>query len=218
VYLAAGCLANAPAALAILDREILAQVPGWVSHMGRSPAFGDEVRQRLAERLLVGESPRLADYAGRGALAKWARVAATRVALNLLDDKHERHARGAGGDSVLEILPAAGRDADLDLLRGRYAAELSTAVKEAIAELPREQRVLLRLAFIDGHSGERIAALFKVNRSTVSRWLRLAREAVMDGARRRLAVRLKLTLAEVDSLARALHSQLDLSIRTAIGE
>jgi RNA polymerase sigma-70 factor (ECF subfamily) len=219
VYLAVACAKGVSAALAVFDRDVLAAVPGWVRHIDASPAFGDEVRQLLAEKLLVGAAPKIADYAGRGALAKWVRVAATRTALNLREEKHGRHERKerVGGDSALDVLPAAGRDAELDVLRARYASELARALKESLAELPEEQRVLLRLHFADGESGERIAALFRVNRSTVSRWIKAAREAILDGTRRRLTERVKLTPAEADSLARALHADLDVSLTSLLG-
>ena len=68
--------------VAILDRR----VPRYLAKLRRAVDILDEVKQRLAVRLLVAEGgrrPALAEYGGRGSLDAWLRISATRVALEL---------------------------------------------------------------------------------------------------------------------------------------
>ena len=176
-----------------------------------SPAFVDEVRQRVEVRLLV-PSPagqvRLDDYAARGPLRGWVGVTALRVALN-----YKREATpGLAGEELLGELVAAEPDAELRTLKTQYRAEFRAALEEALAALPPRQRVLLRLHFVDGLRLAQIGRLYHVHESTASRWLADAAEAVADDARRRLVARLSLSPATADSVARMVLSRLDLSI------
>src|SRR5262245_22986013 len=53
LYLACACALGDPAALVAFDRSILSQVPSFLSRVDSSPAFVDELRQLLREKLLV---------------------------------------------------------------------------------------------------------------------------------------------------------------------
>ena len=65
---------------------------------------------------------------------------------------------------------------------------------------------------MDGLRLAEIGRLYGVHESTVSRWVTRAAEEVADQTRRRLTDRLSLSGSSVDSLARLVRSQLDLSI------
>src|SRR3982751_887777 len=52
LYLACACLHGDEGAWRELDRAHLARVGEFVGRIDRSPAFADEVRQRLAEKLV----------------------------------------------------------------------------------------------------------------------------------------------------------------------
>src|SRR5579884_1384958 len=83
LYLATACAAGNAAALAAFERTHLSQVAAFVARTDSDPAFAEEVRQRLREKLLVGQPPRISEYAGQGPLGGWVRVAAVRMALDL---------------------------------------------------------------------------------------------------------------------------------------
>lgn len=83
--------------------------------------------------------------------------------------------------------------------------------------LPDEQRNVLHLHVVGGLSTPRIAALFKVNQSTVSRWIAAARESIFTQTRTLPGARLGLRAGEFESLVRLLRSQLDLSIGRLLG-
>ena len=85
LWLAFGCTVGDKDSLAAFDREVLSQVGMLIARMAPTPQLVDEVRQQLRHKLLLarpGERPRISDYAGRGPLQAWVRVAATRAAID----------------------------------------------------------------------------------------------------------------------------------------
>lgn len=210
LYLVYGCVAGAPSALAAFERAFLAAVPHYLARIDRSPAFVDEVRQRLRERLLVGAGgapPRLASYSGRGALASFLQVAAIRVALNLRRDQ-----RGATPPEGHADAPMVDADPELRLLQQRFRRDFRAAFAEVVGALTVAERQLLRLHFVDGVSLGRIGALDGVDKSTVSRRLQAAQRRLLVETSRLLCARLGLPADELASLVRQVRSQLDLSL------
>ena len=213
LYLACGCVARDPAALASFDGRILSQTVPVLQRMGLSASQIDEVVQVLRTKLLVGDehgrSALIASYAGRGPLVGWVRTAARRTALSLRRNKDEQI--GGDDDHDLKRIPIP-VDAELDYLKNRYQAEFKRAVEDAIATLDAEQLRVLRLHYHDELSIDRIGALLGVHRATAARWIRAASDAVRDETRHLLHARLGLSSAELDSLAGLVQSQLHLSL------
>lgn len=181
----------------------------------RRKEFLDEVNQRVRVRLLVavgGNPARIATYSGRGSLSAWLKVIATRIALDI-----KRADRPGDSDSVLAELASGEPDPELRCLKVQYRSEFREALTEALANLPDRDRTVLRLHFVEGLRLAEIASLYDVHESTVSRWVKNAGAAAMDSTRNRLTERLSLSTATFDSLARALQSQLDLSITAVLG-
>jgi RNA polymerase sigma-70 factor (ECF subfamily) len=71
---------------------------------------------------------------------------------------------------------------------------------------------VLRLHLVEGLALERIGAMYRTHKSTVSRWLARARQQVLEGTRARLAERLRLSPDELHSLLRDVPGQLELSL------
>lgn len=210
LYLACACAAGIDAALAAFEAEHLSQVHVFLGRMKPTRAVVDEVKQRLRVRLLVaapGGVPRIADYGGRGSLTSWLRVAAIRLAIDVLKE---------GGAVPIEDEPMldhlGGADPELDAVKERYRDEVNGALRDAFSVLSAEQRNLLRLSYRDGRSIDEIGALLHVHRSNAARRVAGARDAVLEEARRRLEASLRLTPAELQSLIRLLRSQLHLSL------
>jgi RNA polymerase sigma-70 factor (ECF subfamily) len=215
LYLAAACATGDPAALAALERGPLAEVGAFVAHIDRSPAFADEVRQLLRERLLVpapgapGKPPKISEYAGRGPLGAWLRVAAVRAALNARRGTREkRRAAEVEARALRSPIP----DPELDYLAARYGRELTSAFEATLAALPIDQRNVLRLHYLDGLGIDAIADLYRVHRSTAARWLERARRQVLEHTRRSLAERLALSSTELDSLIGLARSRLEITL------
>jgi RNA polymerase sigma-70 factor (ECF subfamily) len=202
LYLACACVDQLPRALAAFDDRYLTIVPRYLVRLDRSPSFADEVRQRLRERLFLasdGEPARLSSYSGRGPLGTWVRIAAIRLALNLR--RGDRDASLAPADE-----PMIAGNPELLLLRHRHRADFNAAFALAVATLTVDQRQLLRLHFLDSLSLGEVAALHHVDKSTVSRWLQVAREALFVETERRLRARLNLGEGEAGSLIRLMRS------------
>jgi len=171
----------------------------------------DEVRQTLWQRLFVGtpgQAPRILSYAGRGPLAGWIAVAAQRIALDL----RRAATRIAGSDPMADQLLPSEDHPEVDYLRMRYKTEFEDAVRDALAALPDRDRLLLRLTTVSGLSHEQIANIYKVNQSTVTRWIARARSEVLAATERIVCGKLGVQRDEFMSLAGLLVSRIDLSI------
>lgn len=211
LWLACGCLEGDAAAVDAFESTLIHQVPMFVARIDKSEPFVDEVRQQLREKLLVaarGEAPKIAEYTGRGALGRWLHVVAIRVALNL----KRRPKKTVDPDEADDKLLAAEPDPELDYIKKRYSKEFAQAFKDAMGKLTVKQRHILRLSIIDGLNLDRIAALEKVNRSTVARWLQAAREQLLRDTHKTLREKLKLDAVELESLLGLVRSRIDVSL------
>ncbi|MCS6914241.1 MAG: sigma-70 family RNA polymerase sigma factor [Myxococcales bacterium] len=221
LYLACACALGLPGALSAFERQHLAAVPTAIGHLDSSAGFVDEVLQMLREKLFVapaGSTPKIADYAGTGALQSWVRIAALRIALDLVRStaahRTEDQTDADAAQRALPMLP----DPEIDYIKDHYRDEFRRAVRDAFASLRPDQRNLLRLHYIDGLNIDRLGALFRVHRSTAARWLAAAAAQILDETRRLLRERLHLSAAEFDSLAEMVRSQLELNIASCLQE
>lgn len=196
------------AALRHLERLLAPEVDAAARRVDRATTFADDVRQAVRVRLLVAEAGRvrLDDYGGRGPLRAWLAVAALRVALNL------RRAARPASPEVLADLVSSEADPELRHLKTLYRAEFREALEAALRALPERQRALLRLSYADGLKATQLAQLYGVHETTAARWVAQAAEQVADDARRRLMGRLALSPSSLDSVARMVLSNLDISI------
>jgi RNA polymerase sigma-70 factor (ECF subfamily) len=216
LYFACACIADAPNARDLFARTLLVQIAPHLRRLDPSPAFADEVRQRLAEKLVVeAGGARLADYRGRGPLAAWLRVAAIRCGLDVLARDQPQRARTL--DDAIADLPV---DDDLELayLRERYVPAYREAIRAALAALSSQQRNVLRLHLVSRVTTQRIGTLFQVNQSTVVRWLAAARADIRAHAETALVAALHVSPSEIASLTRLVLSRLDLSIAGLLGD
>ncbi|MBI5544562.1 MAG: sigma-70 family RNA polymerase sigma factor, partial [Deltaproteobacteria bacterium] len=208
--LAYGCLQGDPLAVALLQERIVALGGPILRRLDPSPAFADEVRQHVVERLLLagenGASPKLAAYAGRGTLDAWLRPVIRGLALNL---RRVEAGRKPAGDEALVDKMADLADPEIEYLRSRYRDDLRAAFCESLKALTARERNLLRLSLLGGVSVRRLGGMYRVGHSTIARWLTEARAKILESTRCALGERLGLSRAEVDSLLRALRSQID---------
>jgi RNA polymerase sigma-70 factor (ECF subfamily) len=194
-------------ALRQVEALIAAEASAAARRIDRAAAFADEVRQALRVRLLVREDGRVRihDYLGRGPLAAWIGIAAVRVALNL------KRASGPSSTAILTEL-VDDEDPELQHLKTLYRAEFEAALAAALRALPERQRALLRLAYVDGMAMVQLARLYDVHETTAARWVKGAAATVADDTRRRLTEKLALSPSSLDSIARMVRSNLDVSI------
>jgi RNA polymerase sigma-70 factor (ECF subfamily) len=207
LFLACACAAGDRAGLQVLEQTVLSQVPRWVARFDGLDA--DEIKQDLRQKLLLGEGAHLRLYAGRGALDRWVRVAALRLAID-----RRRAEKPADPDALDDLL--AGPDPELDFVKLRDREALRHILQDALRALPARDVNLLRLHYAESVSLDRLAGLEHVSRSTVARRLVAARAAALDGVRALLRERLRLTAHEGESLMRLVRSRLELSLRRAL--
>ncbi|EAU62792.1 sigma-70 family RNA polymerase sigma factor [Stigmatella aurantiaca] len=213
LYLACACERGIPSAIDIFERHYLAKLPGLLRGPKQPDAMIDDVCQLARVKILVPThegAPKIAEYTGRGALLSWVRVTAVRIAIKL--QAVEKPTSSQDADTVFAALPAPGFDAELDLIKRRHHTDFRQAVSEAFTVLSNDERHLFRLYFVDQLSMYELAALFRVNQSTVSRWLKTARQRVYEETQRRLQARLGLSSRDFKSFLAVLDSQLELGI------
>jgi RNA polymerase sigma-70 factor (ECF subfamily) len=205
---AARCLAHDPVALRVLEREYLQQTDGVLARIGLSPSDRDEVRQMVWMRLVMGERPKLALYAGSGSLLAFVRAVALRVALD-----HRRLRTGVEIDEwTLLGIPDASDGPELSVMKRLSRAQFRRAFESALSALSVRQRTLLRQTYVDGLSTESVAHLHGTHRTTVFRWLVEARRVLEKHLRREIAQALRLPDDEIPPFAAFLESQLTLSL------
>ena len=207
LYLAVACARGVEGAIEAFEQHCLGAgaLAAAVRRIDGAPAFLDEVRQAVREKLFVPPPGRIAAYTGRGSLLAWTRVVATRTALDL----RPRHAESA---LAIESERAAGHDEELRFLQQKYGRQFEEALAAAFAKLDDEQANLLRLQIVDGLQTHQLAALFRVDRSTIKRRLAECREGLLGQTRAALREKLGISEESFESLARVLTSQLHLSV------
>jgi RNA polymerase sigma-70 factor, ECF subfamily len=204
------CLSGDTQALSELDRRYLARVPQWVARVDASPDFGGEVRQMLAEKLLVGSDgrPRLADFTGKGSLEGWLRVAALRTALNL----RRGQALVMSAEQIDARRALAASDHELKLIATQHREHFRDAFRDAFAALTPRARHVVRLHFVDGLTLQKIANMHQVNVSTVWRWIGTAHADLARRIKEQLRQRAGLSESQVDQLVHTVQQQLDVSL------
>jgi RNA polymerase sigma-70 factor (ECF subfamily) len=204
LYLGFGCLSGDAGALKAFEAAHLGDLPA-VARVDSSPAFIDEVRQRLRVHLFVDK--KIAEYSGRGPLGAWVRVVALRLG-HMLRRSGKREI--SDEDSANELL--AGGDPELDFIKQRYRGEFVQAVRDAVGALDKRSRTLLRLNQVDRLNIEKIGVLYGVHRATVATWIAEARQEILAATRKALQERLKLSRDEFESLMGLVVSNLEVSL------
>lgn len=215
VGLAWAALAGDAAALRVLDKLIRAEAQRAAAELRKPAHVADEVQQELAQKLLVGPAPKLAQYTGQSALGRWLGVAALRTALNLARGaKAERDARPLDENADADVI-AAFVDPELAVVRKQYRAEVERAIRASFDALDNARdRNLLKLYYLDRVGLDQLGRMFGVHASTVSRWLQTLREAIIDDTNARLSEQLGMQgkYSDVASLIRAVRSDLDVTL------
>jgi RNA polymerase sigma-70 factor (ECF subfamily) len=214
LYLALACEAGAAPALAAFEREVMAPLRAIVARAEADPAVVDEVLQQVRVRVLVADGdapPRLAGYTGAGSLLSWLKVTALRLHADLR--RGERAGPVPAGSDVVEVPALGGLPPERLLLDARWGAVLREALSGALRALPPRERALLRLHYVEGLALDQVGRTYGVHKSTVSRWLAAAREALLTAARDAVRARVGGADArEVQSLCEDLCSHLELSL------
>jgi|JI10StandDraft_1071094.scaffolds.fasta_scaffold15634_6 RNA polymerase sigma-70 factor (ECF subfamily) len=218
VYLALACAGGDAAAIAAFEATYFDEIDRAGAKTGASADQVAEVKARLRRILFVTDGARLAAtaaFAGRGDLRGWVRVTALRDLIFLLGQA--RRERPFTDDHLLDALSPAD-DPELGYIRELYRGAFEAAFREAVAALPARAKSLLRYQLVDGLTIDDIGAMYGVHRATAARWLTTARDQIAADTRARLATRVGMSSAEVDSIIRLVRSRLDVSVERLLGE
>jgi RNA polymerase sigma-70 factor, ECF subfamily len=211
LYIAVACCAASPGAADAFERTFLCNLASHCAAMRLSPDVLDEVAQLVRMRMLTGEQPKLALYAGRGSLEGWVRVVSVRTAYNYLESRHPDELRR--DTDALETLVDGHGDPELSRIRAMYGSAFHAAVEVALGALDERDKAVLRMNMLDGLSIDVIAKVYRVHRASVARWLVAIRRRVLDVVQQRLAVELSATTGTVRSLVALLGDDVRVSVR-----
>lgn len=213
LWLACACAHGDAAALVAFERLHGPQLREHAERASASPGDADDAAQRVRIRLLTGASPRIGEYAGRAPLSSWLAVASRRAALDGTRVHVRRQARR--DDGALEHAVAAD-DPELEQLRADFRAPFERALAKALAELDPRERNLLRQTLLQRVRIVELAALHRVDRRTVSRWLDQARERVLQSVCASMQAELGTGASELGSALRWVASRLELGLSVAL--
>jgi RNA polymerase sigma-70 factor (ECF subfamily) len=107
---------------------------------------------------------------------------------------------------------ASDHNPELLVMKARYRDEFREAFGEAVARLAPRDRNLLRYQLLDGLTTHQIGTIYRVHRVTITRWLKKARDNLLEETRSLLIARLRVEPQEFNSIMGLIQSQLDLSL------
>jgi RNA polymerase sigma-70 factor (ECF subfamily) len=219
LYLACACAQGDQAALRAFDRGFGEELDRVVQRFRAAPIAPADLRQAVLTRLFVADAehaPRITRYRGSGSLRGWLRVTAVRACIDAVRS-HGAPTAPLDADGDDPLLRAVD-DVELAFLRREYTVAFKAAFELAAGQLSSRQRNLLRHVAIGGLTQEEIAAIYGVHRVTVARWLGEAQRLLCAALRGELQRRLALPDAELDSVFRAIRSQVELSLSRVLGD
>ena len=210
LYLACACATGHRAGIEAFEDSIMSRVPRAIARIDSDDEFIRTIMEEVRIKLLVGDGrpPRIASYLGRGPLASWVMVTATRAAYSA-----KRGSRKETPTPPEDLdLPMIEDDPELARLRARVREPFARAFRDALAALDVRSRTILRLYLIEEVSAETIGQMYSVHRATVARWIAKARRDVFVATKKRLSSELDLDTAAFESLMGKLLSGLDISL------
>ncbi len=217
IFLTTACLLKVPGAAEAFLSGPLAAVERHISGILKSEDARAELLQELSVTLLAagpaGAEPKLGQYSGRGALVVWLRMAATRRALNV----------GRGKTRLVELDEVvlervADVDPELSTLRRRHKSEIADIFREATAAVPREDRMLLRLHYVQGSTMAELATLFRTSRSSMHRRIEAIRDELMGRIAALVRRQMRIDASQQGSMLRLFQSDLRDNLRRIMQE
>ena len=210
LYLTLALAARDVRAFEIAESELMPVVRQSVFRIDPTPQFVDAASERVRERLLIGDAcvpPVIAQYRGTGPLARWVRVIAGRIALDL---------RAAGELGELAGDPSSRADAPsdpaLDLMWRLCADEYEVALAGAVMRLPRRERNLLRQHYLEDLNADALGCMYRVSPSMTLHWLQQIEGRLTAATCSVLRAKLAITEGEDQSIERLVESRLPHSL------
>ncbi|MFO0552725.1 MAG: sigma-70 family RNA polymerase sigma factor [Polyangiaceae bacterium] len=214
VWLAASCAAGDAPALEDLERTIRPEIQRIATRSRRSAVDADDLLQQVFQKLLVSDEkgpPRILEFNGQGELKAWLRVVATRTVVDIARKKSGHEDAHNDADAVMAIVGESA-DPEIAYLKRHYRTQFVEAFQASLQGLAPEDKVALRLHYVERLTVDQIAAVQSVHRATAARRVQNAREDLLASTRRRLVTALRMSQAELESVMRLIESQLHVSL------
>lgn len=208
VYLACACAHGSAPAIAAFEQEYDPVIDHVATRLRTVLPNTEDPKQIVKTRLFVGSLPKIAEYKGKGSLRAWLRVVAARA---LLNRRSSVTLEPSDARTLEKLLPLA-ESPEFALLRADYAEECRGALAHAASQLDAKTRTVLRLAFVEGWSIDRLGELYEVHRATAARWVKQAQEKLATETRTELRRRLGVTDSELESILRVVQSSFDTTL------
>jgi RNA polymerase sigma-70 factor len=215
LYLACASLCGSPTAQRHLESLCRSEL-GFAVHRLRIAIDEDEAVVAVLGKLLMGNrggEPKLNQYAGRSELRRWIQV----VMVHHIADTRPFQWREVPLTEAMLAEIASSEAPEWKALDAPARQAFKDALAAALEALPLEDRNLLRHR-LEGLSLSAIGTLYRVNLSTVSRWIGRVSAEVEHETLCRLRESLQLEQPDLDSLVRSLLGQLDSSVRVAVAQ
>lgn len=212
LYLACACARGDEAALRAFEERYMPEAERVLARFQVGSDTLEDLKQRVRQRLFVNDGqPKIADYTGAGPLGGWLRTIVARIALDTLRGARRRRAneQAAAEHMLLEAGPSG---PELDQLRRDYGAALRDALEEAIRQVSSEDRLLLRLHYVDQLTTREIGALQNVHGVTIVRRLGRARANLAKEIEAILGTRLGVSRSTLDSIVGLARSHMHISL------
>jgi RNA polymerase sigma-70 factor (ECF subfamily) len=205
------CATRDDRAVRLLDPIVRSAAASAAAKLNPSPAFADEVAQKLLEGLVLSVPPKIASYGGRAPLRVWLRMASLRTALNLRRGQDDDvRARAPLTTSCDVVAP----EADAGYLRARYKGDFIATLKRVLASLDPADRRLLRSYTLERATLEQLAASHGVGVATIWRRLKAIRARISNDTKASLRDKLRFTSSEYEGIAELVRSDIDVSVAT----
>ena len=214
LYLAWACATGCDSAIEAFERRYFGQVDAVGSRHAKL-CSRDEFRQYMREKLFVlrkGGAVTIASYRGRGGLATWVRIVATRAAIDLQRRRRDALASSPSDDGLLEQLVVDSDSPEYALLKRQYRQQFKQAFALAMDSLTIRQRNLLRQRYVYRLQVQEIADLYQLHRVSASRALARACSALATAIESALREQLDDSDVDVEGIARMVASQIELSL------
>jgi RNA polymerase sigma-70 factor (ECF subfamily) len=213
--LAWACSSERPGAVAAFEARFGASMRAVAARYAGDDVDAQDVVQGIRERLFgrAGAS-KIADYRGAGALHKWVEISIRRAGLDHVRARGRRPEIASDDERLDERVREF--DPELEYMKEAYRGAFEQALSDALRSLEPRQRNVLRHRLVYAVQIEEIAAIYGVNRKTITRWIAAAQDQLLEAVRATLRARLQLPPEELTSLMRLVRSRLDFSLSAAL--
>jgi RNA polymerase sigma-70 factor (ECF subfamily) len=214
--LAIACAQGDAAALDVFESRYAPDMRVTLERLGFPPSSVDEAEQNVREMLFVAPEGRRAGilgFGGHGQLRGWLRAVASRAGFRLSRGQRTAVPLDEGAHAI-----AGKDDVELQYFKKTYGQAFEAAFREALAEMPVADRLLLKQRFRLQMTVVELGELHAVHASTVSRWVADARERLVSTTRKRMMEKLGLRAAEMSSILRLIQSEIDITLTSATSD